>query len=169
MPALARAGEAVRLRRWGEAGNAALCAGLCFLFGALVLQPWRGSLGVPYLYRGDSTLYQASVKGVLDHGWYWHNASLGAPGQAQLFDFPSLGGDPLNVLVFKFLGLFTDDSAVVMNVFFLLTFPAVGLAAYLVHGFFDYFLEFTPTYGLLWLLAGIVTALSRTDPRGVPE
>jgi hypothetical protein len=129
-PACAR--EAVRLRRWGEAGNAALCAGLCFLFGALVLQPWRGSLGVPYLYRGDSTLYQASVKGVLDHGWYWHNASLGAPGQAQLFDFPSLGGDPLNVLVFKFLGLFTDDSAVVMNVFFLLTFPAVGLAAYLV-------------------------------------
>ena len=46
---------------------------------------------------------------------------------------------------------------------------AMGLAAYLVHGFFDYFLEFTPTYGLLWLLAGIVTALSRTDPRGVPE
>ena len=122
----------MRLRRWGEAGNAALCAGLCFLFGALVLQPWRGSLGVPYMYRGDSTLYQASVKGVLDHGWYWHNSSLGAPGQAQLFDFPSLGGDPLNVLVFKFLGLFTSDSAVVMNVFFLLTFPAVGLAAYLV-------------------------------------
>ena len=132
MSASARAGEAVRLRRWGEAGNAALCAGLCFLFGALVLQPWRVSLGVPYLYRGDSTLYQASVKGVLDHGWYWHNGSLGAPGQAQLFDFPSLCGDPLNVLVFKFLGLFTDDSAVVMNVFFLLTFPAVGLAAYLV-------------------------------------
>ena len=104
MSASARAREAVRLRRWGEAGNAALCAALCFLFGALVLQPWRGSLGVPYLYRGDSTLYQASVKGVLDHGWYWHNASLGAPGQAQLFDFPSLGGDPLNVLVFEFLG-----------------------------------------------------------------
>jgi hypothetical protein len=122
----------VRLRRWSEAGNAALCAGLCFLFGALVLQPWRGSIGVPYDYRGDSTLYQASIKGVLDHGWYWHNPSLGAPGQAQLFDFPSLGGDPLNVLVFKLLGLFTDDSAAVMNVFFLLTFPAVGLAAYLV-------------------------------------
>ena len=31
---------------------------------------------------------------------------------------------------------------------------AAGLAAYLVHGFFDYFLEFTPTYALFWLLGG---------------
>ena len=34
-----------------------------------------------------------------------------------------------------------------------------ALAAYLVHGFFDYFLEFTPTYALLWLLGGMLTAL----------
>jgi O-antigen ligase len=34
-----------------------------------------------------------------------------------------------------------------------------ALAAYLVHGFVDYFLEFTPTYALLWLLGGMVTAL----------
>jgi O-antigen ligase len=40
---------------------------------------------------------------------------------------------------------------------------AIGLAAYLVHGFFDYFLEFTPTYGLLWLLAGIVAGLAARD------
>jgi hypothetical protein len=37
---------------------------------------------------------------------------------------------------------------------------ATGLAAYLVHGFFDYFLEFTPTYALFWLLGGIVAGLS---------
>jgi hypothetical protein len=132
MPAAAGAGAAVRLGRWSEAANAALCAALCFVFGALVLKPWRGSLDVPYIYLSDANQYQAAIKGVLDHGWYWHNASLGAPGQAQLFDFPSLAGDPLDVLAFKFLGLFSSDSAVVLNVFFLLTFPAVGLAAYLV-------------------------------------
>jgi len=121
-----------RLSRWSEAGYAALAAGLSFLFGALVLQPWKGALDVPYLYLYDANLYQASIKGVLEHGWYWHNSSLGAPGQAQFFDFPSLGGDPLNVLLIKFIGLFTSDSAVVLNVFFLLTFPLVGLAAYLV-------------------------------------
>ena len=41
---------------------------------------------------------------------------------------------------------------------------AAGLGAYLVHGFFDYFLEFTPTYGLLWLLGGIVAALAAREP-----
>ncbi len=39
---------------------------------------------------------------------------------------------------------------------------AAGLAAYLVHGFFDYFLEFTPTYALLWLLGGMLAALAAT-------
>jgi len=46
---------------------------------------------------------------------------------------------------------------------------AIGLAAYLVHGLFDYFLEFTPTYGLLWLLAGIVTGLAARDTASVTE
>jgi hypothetical protein len=40
---------------------------------------------------------------------------------------------------------------------------AIGIAAYLVHGLFDYFLEFTPTYCLLWLLAGLVTGLAARD------
>ena len=37
---------------------------------------------------------------------------------------------------------------------------AAALAAYLVHGFFDYFFEFTPTYALLWLLGGLLMGLS---------
>lgn len=44
---------------------------------------------------------------------------------------------------------------------------AAGLAAYLVHGFFDYFLEFTPTYALLWFLGGLLMALS-SDHNGNP-
>lgn len=42
----------------------------------------------------------------------------------------------------------------------------VALAAYLVHGVLDYFLEFTPTYALLWLLAGMLAALGRQAHRG---
>ena len=38
---------------------------------------------------------------------------------------------------------------------------AAGLGAYAVHGFFDYFLEFTPTYALLWLLGGMLMALAQ--------
>jgi hypothetical protein len=121
-----------RLRRWGEAGNAALAAGLSALFGFLVIQPWDGDLDVPYLLAGDANFYHSEVKGILEHGWFWHNPNLGAPEGQQLFDYPGLSGDPLNVLLMKFIGLFTSDAAVVINVFFLLTFPLVGLAAYLV-------------------------------------
>jgi len=38
-----------------------------------------------------------------------------------------------------------------------------GLAAFAVHGTLDYFLEFTPTYALLWLLAGMLAAAAPGD------
>jgi hypothetical protein len=38
---------------------------------------------------------------------------------------------------------------------------AAGLATYLLHGLLDYFLEFTPTYALFWLLAGMLVAMER--------
>jgi O-antigen ligase len=43
-----------------------------------------------------------------------------------------------------------------------------GMAAYAVHGTLDYFLEFTPTYGLLWLLAGMIVALAGQSPEAGP-
>ena len=115
-----------------EGGYAALAAVLSALFGFLVIRPWDGDLDVPYLNHGDATFYRSEVKGILEHGWFWRNPNLGAPEGQQLFDYPSLSGDPLNVLIMKFIGLFTSDAAVVVNVFFLLTFPLVGLVAYLV-------------------------------------
>ena len=36
------------------------------------------------------------------------------------------------------------------------------LGTYLLHGALDYFLEFTPTYALFWLLAGMIVALDRS-------
>jgi hypothetical protein len=38
---------------------------------------------------------------------------------------------------------------------------AAALAAYLLHGVVDHFLEFTPTYALFWLLAGMLVAMER--------
>jgi hypothetical protein len=36
---------------------------------------------------------------------------------------------------------------------------SVALLTFFVHGFVDYFLEFTPTYGLFWLMAGLLIGL----------
>jgi len=42
---------------------------------------------------------------------------------------------------------------------------SAALSAYAIHGLFDYFLEFTPTYAMLWLLAGLLAALAEgSDP-----
>ena len=120
------------LRRRAEFGRAAAAAGLSGLFGILVLHSWRGDLGVPYSYSGDANQHDGFIKAVLDHGWYWHNPNLGAPGGQQLFDFPVLNGDTLNVLLWKVLGAFGLDAPAVLNVFFLATFFLVGLSAYLV-------------------------------------
>ena len=93
------------LRRYSEVGNAALAAGLSGLFALLVLRPWRGALDVPYSYAADGNIYHSYVKGVVDHGWFWHIPSLGAPAGQQLFDYPGLGGDLLNVLLMKAIAL----------------------------------------------------------------
>jgi len=47
----------------------------------------------------------------------------------------------------------------------------IGAATFFVHGLLDYFLEFTPTYALFWLLAGLLTALGSNqdgNPGRVP-
>jgi len=44
---------------------------------------------------------------------------------------------------------------------------AIALGTYLLHGALDYFLEFTPTYALVWLLGGMLVALA--SPAGERE
>lgn len=95
------------------------------------LQLWNAHLHVPFVYGSDGLLTQMLVKQVVTGGWIWTNHSVGAPFGLQLFDFP-VATDDLNFLTMKLLGVFTSDSAKVMNVWFLLTFPAEALTAYVV-------------------------------------
>jgi len=104
---------------------------LALAVAAWVLRLWRGDLAVPFSYQFDALQHAMFVKGVLDHGWYSVNDSLGAPFGQQLYDFPQ-NGDNLQLLIVKALGFFTHDFAVVLNVYFLLTFPLVALTAYVV-------------------------------------
>ena len=120
------------LRRRPELWRASLAALLSGFSALLVLRSWRGALDVPYSYSSDGNLHLGFVKTLLDHGWYWHNPNPGAPEGQQLFDYPVLNGDTLNVLLLKLLGAFGLEPATAVNVFFLLTFFLVGLSAYLV-------------------------------------
>ena len=105
---------------------------LALLGAALVLKLWRGSPGIPLSLGGDAYQHLMITKGVLDHGWYLHNSSLGAPFGQDLHDFPVANGDNLTVLMTWVLGLFSNDPALVTNVLFLLGFALAALVAFLV-------------------------------------
>ncbi len=115
--------------------EAALCLTAMLTTSALlvpVLKLWNADLRVPMDYKGDALLNQSIVKSILDYGWYGTNPRLGAPFGQELYDFPVSNGNNLHALLIAGLGLFSSDSALVTNVFFLLSFPLVTLTAYLV-------------------------------------
>ena len=113
-------------------GIGALATVLLACVGAyLALELWRARLSVPFRYAqiDDTKFYFSLVKGMIEHGWYQHNPSLGAPFGQALYDFPQ-GGDNLNFLLIKAITAFAGSYALVTNLFFLLTFPLTALAAY---------------------------------------
>src|SRR3954470_16844792 len=103
---------------------------LALALAALALHLWNADLHAPFDYGGDSNANQIVIKAMLEHGWFQHNANLAAPFGQNLLDFPVYSGETLQFLIMKVIGIFTGDSAVVMNVFFLLGFPLAALTAF---------------------------------------
>ena len=57
----------------------AAAAAVLSLLGAIVfLRSWRGDLGVPLEYFGDVNLQHMLVRSVVENGWFYENARLGA-------------------------------------------------------------------------------------------
>jgi len=98
------------------------------------LRLWDASLHIPFANApaGDSTFFLASVKGVVEHGWFIHNPDLAAPlGQTNL-DFAASFGDTGHYVIIKALALFVGNPVVVFNLFYLLAFPLIAITAFLV-------------------------------------
>ena len=106
-----------------------------------VLELWNADLSVPfasvyepandYVFSRDAAFYLMMVKGGIDHAWYLTNSSLGWPLGQQVYDLPQTL-DNLNYAVLKVLGVVFGDVGTTVNVFFVLTFAAVAVAAFLV-------------------------------------
>jgi phosphoglycerol transferase len=117
----ARAGRAA----WWPYPSAAL---LSLALVAAVMKLWRADLRVPLTYHAEALLNAVLVKGTIEHGWPLHYPELGAPSGLDLRDMP-MADNTLHLLVIKLLALVSSDHAVVMNLFFLLTFPLTALCA----------------------------------------
>jgi len=95
------------------------------------LKLWRMDPDVPLFdVAGDSSYYLATIKGVLENGWFLHNPDLGAPFGQSNHDFAI--GDVAHYVVVWLLGLVLGDPIVVFNAFFLLCFPLIAVVAYAV-------------------------------------
>src|SRR5215208_4412825 len=97
-----------------------------------LMRLWRADLRVPFYYDGDALLYLMYNKSVLKHGWFLENPDLGAPAGQELYDFPNLLGHSFNLFLIKLLGLLSPDPTLTTNLFFLLSFPLIALASFLV-------------------------------------
>lgn len=84
-------------------------------------------LSVPISYSGDALATAVHVKDVLDHGWLGADPGVGAPWGQHTNDFPS--ADNLHLGVMLLLGLASHQWAVVLNIYFLMTFPLSALTA----------------------------------------
>src|SRR5262245_47271450 len=90
----------VSLRPWAEYLGA---AALSVLILVVVLRLWRADLTVPFAYSGDGLLTCAWVKGLVEHGWFLHNPSVGLPSGLDVHDFPM--AESLHFAVIKLLSL----------------------------------------------------------------
>ena len=94
---------------------------------------WKMQAHVPIFgASGDGAYYLATVKDVVEHGWFWHNPDLGAPfGQAN-YDFAAPFGDLVHYVIVELLALVLGDPVLVFNAFFLLCFPLIAMVTYAV-------------------------------------
>jgi phosphoglycerol transferase len=121
-----------RLRRASEYIAA---VGLCLLLLCFVLKLWRADLRVPLHYNGDALLHAMFIRGIIDNGWFQQNPFLGAPGGLQMYDFPAV--DTSAAILIWLISIFSANAIVVLNIFYLLTFPLITIASLYVFRHFN--------------------------------
>lgn len=103
---------------------------LCLIVVGWVMRLWDADLSIPFDYLsccGDAFFHGLLVKGVIDNGWHLENPWVGMPTGLHLYDFPRT--EYLHLLLIKLLSLFSHNYAIVLNLYFLLTFPLTTLVS----------------------------------------
>lgn len=108
-------------------GQYALTIFLSLLILMWVMKLWGAELNVPLAYFGDSLLYNIAAKSTIEYGWWYHNPSLGAPAGLHYEAYPAM--ENFHFALMKLISVFTSDHAVVINLFYLLTFPLTAITA----------------------------------------
>ena len=118
-------------QKWLEIAAYAATIAVCLLVLTWSMKLQFADLHIPFTYQGDALFYHLVVKGLVDHGWYLGNGALGMPYGLDLRDVPTSDNN-LYFLLIKLISLFTSDYAVIINLFFLLSFPLTTAIAFYV-------------------------------------
>jgi len=95
-----------------------------------VMGLWDADLRTPLNPHSDGLLHAAMVRGTLDDGDPRIIERAGEPGDLDFRDFPAT--DNLSLLLIRGLAIPIRDPGLLLNVYFLLTFPLVTVSAFLV-------------------------------------
>lgn len=81
---------------------------------------------VPFSYAiGDELTEATAAKWLIDNPWIFHNRKLGMPFGSVMYNYPQ--PDVFHCAMLKLLALTTTSPGVVLNAYYLLTFPATTL------------------------------------------
>lgn len=119
-----QSGMITRSKRSSTLWTGLLAAGAAALAAVGVLKLWNVDLRIPFQTFGDAIFHVGIIKGMLDHGWALSNPSLGAPGILDLRYFPAI--DNVSLLLLKILSYLINDPALLLNLFYILTFPMIA-------------------------------------------
>ncbi|MEQ8168081.1 MAG: glycosyltransferase family 4 protein, partial [Candidatus Eremiobacterota bacterium] len=96
---------------------------LCSLTVFFVMNLGRADMNIPFMYDGDGLNAQAVIfKGIVDHGWYVTNNSLGAPYGSKEYDFMVCQNLNLHCFFIKIFSFFSKSYGFIMNMYFLIAF-----------------------------------------------
>lgn len=112
-------------------GEAAVVAFAAVVLAIPILHLRDADMHVPFVYLGDANFYASLIKNIAHNGWFLRNPHLGFPFGQQLYDFPQ-SNDQLHYFVLKLMTLGTSSYAVILNVFYLATYPLDAVVAHLV-------------------------------------
>ena len=109
---------------------APILAVLLFIF---IFKLWSVDLTTPVFgYDTDSVLFLFYIKNIIDTGWIFTNSYVGLPHIHEVFniyDFP-IQSDIFNLGIFKLFAAFTDNPALIANLFFILTFAFIAFTSF---------------------------------------
>ena len=130
----AAAGASLLARAWARETLWTLATGLISLLAAIVVyRLWWADKQSPFWGpSGDGLGTMAMVKTVIAHRWYWHIPELGAPYGLNLYDYSSVFGDWLHLVMIKGLTLFSHDMVLVTNTYLVAGFSLAAMSAFLV-------------------------------------